>query len=330
MQVRKDHLSMVGQTACEGRSVSNEQDAANSMLRIHFGVPRLIRYLIPFCLGLLLFLLNNAAPIGALLHPRPGFIPLLLPRTEDSAQYLTWVEATRTHWTLPDYHAPWQTEAALHVPLLWLAGTASNLMQISPVDVYLVVEASCYVLAIYALVLLLRVFLWRSEQRILAVALMVCSIPIRSYLLVPALLLKGEGWSLLHCGFMDLSSEGLFQGISGAVTETFGTATAILSAALLGIYFREGKREQLWIASIVLALSGFLHPFEFIPITGAAFIVILLTSRSMRSSIEDLSILCIPALTVVLFYFEPIQMHPWLKVAADLNRIHFGEVLWSR
>src|SRR5208282_3913762 len=42
---------------------------------------------------------------------------------------------------------------------------------------------------------------------------------------------------------------------------TFGTATALLSLALWGRYFCFGKRNDLRAASLILALSGFFHPF---------------------------------------------------------------------
>jgi hypothetical protein len=278
--------------------------------------------MIPLILGLLLFVMNNLAPLGALLHPRPGYAPLLMPRNQDSAQYLTWIEAFKNGWAIPNYHAPWETEAALHVPLMWLVAKLSAFTRIPAVYAYLGFEATCYVLAFYALAFLLRVFTVGLGQSALAVALMICAVPMRSFALLPALLLKGRAWALLHCGYGELSSEGLFQGISCSATITFGTATALLSLALLGRYFYHGRKSELWAASLVVALSGFLHPFEFIPITVAAGLVLLWTSHDLQSALIDLSILCIPASAVVLFYFLPTLTHPWIKVAVDLNRLH--------
>lgn len=279
--------------------------------------------MIPLILGLLLFVMNNLAPLGALLHPRPGYAPLLMSRNTDNAQYLTWIEAFKNGWAIPDYHAPWQTEAALHVPLMWLVAKLSAFTRIPAVYAYLGFEATCYVLAFYALAFLLRVFTVGLGQTALAVALMICTVPMRSFALLPALLLKGKAWSLLHCGAeWELSSDGLFQGVSSSATITFGTATALLSLALLGRYFCRGRRSELWAASLVVALSGFLHPFEFMPITVAAAVVLLWTSHDLKSALIDLSILCLPASAVVLFYFLPTITHPWIKVAADLNRLH--------
>ena len=72
----------------------------------------------------------------------------------------------------------------------------------------------------------------------------------------------------------------------------------------------------------MVGLSGLLHPYEFIPITGAATLVLLWRSRDFRSSLTDVAILCVPASAVVLFYFLPTLTHPWLKVATDLCRHH--------
>ena len=289
-------------------------------------IPKLWCSMIPLFLGLFLFVMNNLAPLGALLHPRPGYTPLLMPRNQDSAQYLTWIEACKSGWAIPNYHAPWKTEAALHVPLMWVTAKFSSLTQMPSIYSYLGLQATCYVLAFYALAFLLRVFTVSPGQSVLAVGLMICAVPLRSFALLPALLLKGRVWALMHCGYDEFlgggASEGFFQGVSCSATVTFGTATALLSLALWGRYFCFGKRNDLWAASLILALSGFFHPFEFIPITVAAALVLLWTSLNLQSALIDLSILCIPALAVVLFYFVPTLTHTWLEIATDLNCFH--------
>lgn len=289
-------------------------------------LPRLWRYILPPILGLLLFVANNLAPLAAFSHPRPGYVPLFMPRNQDSAQYLAWIEAYKNAWTIPDYHAPWETEAALRVPLIWIPGKVSSLTQIPTIYAYLGLQAACYVLGLYGLAFLLRLFAIGWGQTVLAIALMICAVPLRSFALLPALALKPRAWVLLHCGFEDFlgggASEGLFQGASGSASITFGTASALFSLALLGRYFRSGKRNDLCAASLVVALSGFLHPFEFIPIVTAAGIAILWIKRNVQSVLADLLILAVPASVVVLFYFLPTLTHPWLRVAADLNRFH--------
>ena len=285
-------------------------------------LPKLWGKVTPLFLGLLLFVINNLAPLGALLHPRPGYAPLLMPRNQDSAQYLTWIEAFKNGWAVPDYHAPWETEAALHVPLMWLVAKVSAVTRIHSVYAYLGFEASCYVLALYALAFVLRVFTIGPGQSALSVVFMICAVPLRSVALLPALLLKGRVWALIHCGYGALSSDGLFQGVANAATVTFGTATALLSLAFVGRYFSFGRKSELWAASLVVALSGFFHPFEFIPITVATALVLLWTSRDLQAALIDLSILCVPASSVVLFYFLSTLTHPWIKVASDLNRLH--------
>jgi len=291
-----------------------------------WSLPTLWRSIVPLILGLLLFVANNLAPLAALSHPRPGYVPLFMPRNQDSAQYLTWIEAYKSAWTIPDYHAPWETEAALRVPLMWLPAKVSSLTQIPTIYAYLGLQAGCYVLGFYGLAFLLRVFAVGSGQTVLAVALMICAVPLRSLALLPALVFKPRAWAFMHCGYGDFlggdASEGLFQGASCAATITFGTAGALFSLALLGRYFRSGKRNDLWAASLVVALSGFLHPFEFIPVTAAAAVALLWTKRNLQFVLTDLLILGFPAFVVVLFYFLPTLTHPWLRVATDLNRFH--------
>lgn len=170
------------------------------------GVPhitKLWRNLIPLILGIFLFLMNNLAPLSATLHPRPGYVPPLMPRGEDSAQYLTWIEASKDAWAIPDYHAPWQTKPALHVPFFWLIAKLSTFARIPGVYAYLGVEVICYVLAFYALALLLSVLTSSVEQSVMAIALMACTVPMRTYALPPAFLFRGKEWALLHSGYGD-------------------------------------------------------------------------------------------------------------------------------
>jgi len=244
-----------------------------------------------------------------------------MPRTHDSGQYLTWMEAYKNTWTVPDYHAPWKTEAALRVPFMWIPAKASWLTGIPAIWVYLGLQITCYVLAFYGLASLLRVFTTSSRQAMLAVMFMICAVPLRSFILLPALLLKPRAWVLMHCGYGEfLGNDGLFLGVTCGAIITFGTAGALLSLALFGRYFFFGRRNDLWAASLIVALSGFFHPFEFIPVTAAAASSILWEKRSWRSGFTELLILGVPASAVVLFYLQPTLTHPWLKIAADLNR----------
>lgn len=316
------------ESALKTGSISKPADEKpwSAIVPNRWSLPTLWRSIVPLILGLLLFVANNLAPLAALSHPRPGYVPLFMPRKQDCAQYLTWIEGYKNASTIPDYHAPWENEAALRVPLMWIPAKVSSLTQIPTIYAYLGLQAGCYVLGFYGLAFLLRVFAVGSGQTVLAVAFMICAVPLRSLALLPALVFKPRAWALMHCGYEDFlggaASEGLFQGVSCAATITFGTAGALFSLALLGRYFRSGKRHDLWVASLVVALSGFLHPFEFIPVTAAAAVALLWTKRNLQSVLTDLLILGFPAFVVVLFYFLPTLTHPWLRVATDLNRFH--------
>jgi hypothetical protein len=277
-------------------------------------------------LGLVLFVANNLGSVATLLQPRPGYVPLFMPRNPDSAQYLTWLEANKSAWTIPDYNAPWLTEAALRVPLMWIPATISRLTDTPSIYAYLGFEAACYVLGIYALAFMLDVFTTGYRQSFFAVVVMICTVPLRSYTLLFGLLFKSRAWVLQHSGYVEFlggpASDGFFQGASCGASITAGTAGALFSLALLGRYLRFRKPRYLWQASLAISLAGFLHPFEFIPVTAAGCVALLRTVRDQRSSVRDLLILCLPAFAVVLFYYVPTLTHPWLKVATDLNRLH--------
>jgi hypothetical protein len=280
--------------------------------------------------------INNLAPLAGLLHPPPGYVPLFMPRNQDNAQHLTWIEAYKSSWTIPDYHAPWSTEAGLRVPLMWIPARVSTLTRMPSLYSYLGLQIACYVLALYALAFLLRVSTDSARQAAWAFALMICAVPVRSFALVPALLLKSSAWAVLHCGYSNFlggyASDGLFQGVTCGATITLGTAGVLLFSAFFVRYINTMRRSNLWAASLTLGLSGFFHPFEFIPMTAAAALTLLWKERSLRRAIKDLAIIGLPALAVMLFYVLPVLRHPWLRVAADLNhwqsfRISHQEVL---
>lgn len=144
----------------------------------------------PLCLGLMLFVANNLAPLAAFLYPPSGYVPTLVPRGQDTALHLAWIEAFKNNWSIPNYHAPWETEPALHIPLMWITAKLSTLTHMSALHAYRTLKAVSYVLAIYFLAFLLRVFTSSLKQVILAVSFMSCALPLRSFLMIPAFVLK--------------------------------------------------------------------------------------------------------------------------------------------
>ena len=73
-------------------------------------------------LGAILYLLSQIGTISGALAPPSGYEPAWTVRNLDIPQHITWLTAGRTHLLLPDYHAPWITDASLFQPIFLLAG----------------------------------------------------------------------------------------------------------------------------------------------------------------------------------------------------------------
>src|SRR6476659_3716695 len=91
---------------------------------------------VPLLLAITLFALNSLGILSGWLYPPDGYVPALIPRGRDFAQYLTWLGAFQDRAFISNYHAPWETEPALFNPVLWALGRSSHFLGIELVTGY--------------------------------------------------------------------------------------------------------------------------------------------------------------------------------------------------
>ena len=133
------------------------------------------RALFAVLLGTGLGLLNHAGVIAGMLDPPPGYQPAYFLRNLDVPQYLTWMELAKTHWLLPNDHAPWQTEPALFQPILTLAARTG----LPTIAAYYGLQLLMYWLAAYALILAAETFMKTRRSMLYAALAVIAAQPLR-------------------------------------------------------------------------------------------------------------------------------------------------------
>jgi hypothetical protein len=233
--------------------------AAKNRLHLAYGAP----------LGIVFFLLHQAAAISGALAPPPGYEPLWAVRSLDLPQYLTWLSAGRASVLLPNYHAPWATEPALFQPLFLVAGY----IPLSPLAAYYVLSVILYIAAGIALVYAVRVFC--PEHPGYALLASACALPLGllgfgAGKAFHSLLLFGLGLTGF-IGYAYNSADGLFRGgLAATPTLSVGTAFVLFFVAALAAYVRDGRPRYAWILAATAFLSAFLHPFEIFVMISAS------------------------------------------------------------
>ncbi len=280
----------------------------------------------PLGLALVLFVVNNLAVIGGWVAPPEGYVPAFINRGADFAVYQTWLTAFERETTLPDYHAPWQTEAAFFNALPFLISRTSRLVGLAPLLGYYIFHLLFYVIAVYALGYAVRTFTQTAAQARAAWVWSLLSVPITSLLIVPAWIATWGRWSpfpmLPGIGdFVFWSSDGLFHGISGSIFVTFGTATTVLAFAYLARYLQTDCAWFLVAASLTIAVSALVHPYEVVVIASAGgFALVILRWRRWVRLAAELSALGAAGLLGVLPLSLVALQTPWVRAAAEVNR----------
>ena len=277
-------------------------------------------------LGLLLWGLNHLFLIAAFFKQDPRYEPLLAARGQDTAQYFAWIKALTTTWSIPNYFAPWHTEAAQHVPLMWLIGQVNRVVQVSEAAIYLAAHILLYAAGGIIYLLFLRVFARSRREAVYCTLVALCILPTRAYLLLPVLARGRPGWRW-SAGFDSFaggaSGDGFFQGVSSSLTVTLGTVGVLLALLLIGRYLDSGSPRDLWGAAVWNGLLTLFHPFEFVTLLPASALTLLWVSASGKKpigkAIGECMILGIPSTAAALLYVSGAAV-PWLKVATDLNR----------
>jgi hypothetical protein len=260
------------------------------------------------------FVLNNLGIVSAHLHPAPGTVPMSGYRGSDLALYETWMRLFQHSLFIPNFTVPETTEPGFFNLLMFLIGRLSGLLELPPPAVSLGVQAALYIVATFGIYYALHVFLESTAQRWLAVALLICSVPVPSLAVLPKLL-RGSSWPLSGIGyFVWFTSDGLYHGIEGSILVTFGTAATVIAFSLIGAYLKSGKTRLLAAACGVTFLVGAVHANEAVLISVAALAALTLRSpqNRLRAMLDGLTIGGCGAVGVLLLVV-PALLHPWVR-----------------
>jgi len=278
--------------------------------------------------GSLLFVVNSLAILAGVIGTPDGYAPSFVHRNEDTAQYLTWATALQQEPLIPNYHAPWRTEAGfftVFASFLAILSRASNI----PLSVLLLIfHFFSYILAAYALCLCLKVFTATVKEAVLVLLVALAVVPLHTNL--------GLFWNVAlptpsYQGLFDFvyaSSDGFFHGIAASPMVTFGTATALLALGMLGRYLQTGQRRYLYWTAAVVYVNALVHPFEVWVILGAAVLALAIRWRHCpRVLLVDVLVLIVPAGLGVLPYVWQVSRHDWIREVAERNRWYPGSPL---
>lgn len=293
----------------------------NEIIRPRLRTATWVYRLAPLAVAVFVFVGNQLAIIRAVLHAPPGQVPLFAHRFPDVAQHLTWIYGFRNHVLIPNFHAPWVTEPALFNPICLLAGRASAWIQVTPEAVHNVINFAFYILAAYALLFLLRSFTKDKAQLLTVAVNVLCSVPLKSLFLLPAVILNGSGIERLPGGSgWYISTDGFLHG--GMFLKTFGTATVWLAFGLLARFLSTGQRRFLIGTGLIAFLSAINHPFEAFIIVAAGSAALYLAKPRRASRLLEVGVLTVSvALGLAPYLFLTLRVD-WLSDVAHMNRWH--------
>jgi hypothetical protein len=271
-----------------------------------------------FLLAAALFTLHHLGVISGALAPPPGFEPAWVIRNLDVPQYLTWLQASRDHLLIPDYHAPWRTEPALFEPLFWVAAR----LPLRPLAAYYTFHFSLYFAASFVLLYAVSVFC-PGRDGWFALAAAACAVPFRLYGWLFASAFSSIKWQVLFAaGLIDYgydTADGLFRGgLSNSPTLTAGTMFVLLAMALLVRYLETPSPGYLASLCGVTLLSALLHPFEVFLIVPAAAVPMLVRGRFMAWMAVSIS-----GLLGMAPYLALSVRSAWLRDAGELIHSSF-------
>ncbi|HTW68178.1 MAG TPA: hypothetical protein VME17_26365, partial [Bryobacteraceae bacterium] len=230
------------------------------------------RTLFAILLGTLLGLLNHIGVIAGIVDPPPGYQPAYYIRNLDVPQYLTWLELARTHWLLPNDHAPWRTEPALFQPMFVIAARTG----LPAIVAYYGFQLLLYWLAAYALIFAAETFMKTRRAMGYAALAVLCALPLRllgwagaKALGLPAVVKLVLGLGLVEYGYD--TADGLARGgLSNSMLLSFGTAMTLFAFANLAKFVTGGQRRNYYWLLACLFLDGLFHPFEIFVVIAAA------------------------------------------------------------
>jgi hypothetical protein len=249
---------------------------------------------IALLVGSLIFALNNTAVWSGWLHPPDGHEPLFLVRSQDMAEYVTYlVLATEPGLLAPDLHAPWTMPGGLFHPLMLMAGRTGHALRLSPA---LTFQATYYLFCIAGVWVLLNAmssFLPTVRQRWWAFGAIAASVPLTLLPIVikPLLPLPAEFYGLGMVQFAYNSADGLFRGgLSNSFTIAWGTIAMLSALTFTSKRIETGHTRYRYLAAGTMFFSALLHPFEYfvmVPASGIALLWAGKQSGQWRKAIED-------------------------------------------
>lgn len=226
-----------------------------------------------------LFALHHAGVVSGAVAPPAGFEPAWVVRNLDVPQYLTWINASREHWLIPDFHAPWRTGRDLFQPLFWIAAQ----IPLPAVAAYYALHFALYWIGAWILLYACSVFV-PGRETWFALAAIFCAVPFRLYGWLIASLVGSMRWKAIFVnGLLDYgydTADGLTRGgLSNSPTLTLGTISVLLAMTLLASFLERPSRRVLAGLCATACLSAFLHPFEIFLIIAASAAPLIIFRR---------------------------------------------------
>jgi len=288
-----------------------------------------VRLTLAVLLGTLLGLLNHIGVIAGIVNPPPGYQPAYYLRNLDVPQYLAWMELARTHWLLPNEHAPWQTEPGLFQPMFTIMARTG----LPTLVVYYGLQLLLYWLAAYALLLAAQTFM-KTRRAILYAALVVLgALPLwllgwaaAKALGLPPTVQLALGYGLVEYGYD--TADGLVRGgLSNSVLLTFGTAMTLFAFTNLAKFITAGRtvgrrRYYYWLLACVF-LDGLFHPFEIFVITAAAVWPLWRADRK-----RECGWLFVAAGAGMLPYVIETVRFSWVRDLSQISTWKMGSPVW--
>jgi hypothetical protein len=234
----------------------------------------------PLLLGLGLFVVNNLAVFSGWVAPPDGYVALLRVDSPDNAIYDAWLRSSVERLLHPNFQAPWLTEPAVAMPLMFLVARMSGLMGIALDLGWLLAHLALHVLTAYALVAALEAFLKSHHERWMAFVAIVLVVPVQSLLVLPSAVLPLDQFGVSSlpglAKFVWTTSDGFFHGISSSHLVTYGTAMTLAAFAFLARYMETGRARHLAASGIAVFLCGLVHPYEPYLIIGAGSLALVI------------------------------------------------------
>ena len=249
-------------------------------------------------------------------------MPLLIPKTGDNFQYLTWIEAHKRGLLIENFHTTEPTEKAYISPLALLVARLATWTGSDVQVVYEVVRYLLYILAAFAILYSFDTFLPRSWKAVgSALVVILCCVPVRS-LLIPILAFRGSGAFRYGVPGSDeymYVANSIFQDWNHSIYGLVGMITVVAGVAAATRFAEHGTREGMIVYTCACAASALLHPFEIIILLTYG-LVIVGYRRGLVAAVTSLIVPIGVAGICMLPYAIPALTVDWVKRASLVNR----------